>query len=62
MNASPLATKYAWRIWILIVVIRLIAFPEEPPEEILGLVLRIGCMIATFGTILVLARKLDRLS
>lgn len=60
MNASPLVTKYAWRIWILFVVIGLIAFPEEPPENTLGLVLRIGCMIATFGTILVLARKLDR--
>jgi hypothetical protein len=62
MNASPLVRKYAWRIWILVVVIGLIAFPEEPPEDNLGLVLRISCMIATFGTILVLARKLDRLS
>lgn len=60
MNVSPLVRKYAWRIWILIVVIGLIAFPEEPPEDILGLVLRIGCMIATSGTILVLARKLGR--
>jgi hypothetical protein len=60
MNASPLVRKYAWRIWTLVVVIGLVAFPEEPPGDILGLVLRIGCMIATFGTILVLARKLDR--
>lgn len=60
MSALRLARKYAWRIWILIVVIGLIAFPEEPPEDILGLVLRIGCMIATFGTVLVLARKLGR--
>jgi len=58
MSSSRLVRKYAWRIWILVVVIGLVAFPEEPPGDSLGLVLRIGCMIATFGTILVLVKKL----